>query len=74
MFLWQRSIVTETMAKYLRSHTAKMLKKLCYRLFVNVSLFVLQILQKAEAVCRIQHLYKCQQTSKDFVTFSAPIS
>ena len=34
----------------------KVLKKLCYRTFANVSLFVLQALQKTEGVCRIPHL------------------
>ena len=36
IFLWQRSIVTETITKYLRSHTAKetLSKKLCQCLFV----------------------------------------
>ena len=52
IFLWQRLIVTETMIKYLRSHTTK---KNCQRIFVNVS-FVLHALQKAEGVCHIQHL------------------
>ena len=54
LFLWQISIVTGTMAKYLRSQTAKKsVEELCYRIFVNVSLFVLQALQKAVGVCRI---------------------
>ena len=34
----------------------KVLKKLCYRIFVNVSLFVLHALQKAKDVSRIPHL------------------
>ena len=34
----------------------KLLKKVCQRIFVNVSSFVLQALQKAEGVCHIQHL------------------
>ena len=31
-------------------------KKNCYKIFVNVSVFVLQALQKAECVCRITNL------------------
>ena len=46
--LWQ-SICVHTQQR-------KVLKKLCYRIFVNVSLFVLQALQKTEGVCRIPHL------------------
>ena len=43
LFLWKISIVTETMAKNLRSQTAKKsVEEVCYRIFVNVSLFVLQ--------------------------------
>ena len=34
----------------------KVLKKLCYRIFVNVSLVVLQAMQKSEGVCRIPDL------------------
>ena len=34
----------------------KVLKKLYYRIFVNVSFFVLQVLQKAEGVCSFPHL------------------
>ena len=65
IFLWQRSIVTETMTKYLHSNTAKkkLLKKLCQRIFVNVSSFVLQAMQKAEGVVASNIFDKCQQTS-----------
>ena len=33
-----------------------LLKKLCQIIFVNVSSFVLQALQKAAGVCRVSHL------------------
>ena len=34
----------------------KVLKKLCYIIFANESLFILQALQKTDGVCRIPHL------------------
>ena len=46
--LWQSTCV--------HTQQRKMLKKLCYRIFVNVSLFVLQTLQRSESVYRILHL------------------
>ena len=46
--LWQ-SICVHTEPK-------KVLKKLCYRIFANVSLFILQALQKTEGVVRIPNL------------------
>ena len=46
--LWQNICV--------HTQQRKTSKKLCHRIFVNVSLFVLQALQKTEGVCRIQNL------------------
>ena len=63
IFLWQRSIVTETLAMYLRSHTStkslkeNLSKNLCLRILShNLCCSVHTNDKKAEGVCRIPHI------------------
>ena len=72
-FLWQRSIVTETMANYLRLHTAKkmvketLLQNLCYRIFVCFA-------GLAKGRGCLVHITSLINASKPVKAFSTPIS
>ena len=57
-FFFGKDQLTQKLWQSMCVHTQqrKVLKKLCYRIFVNVSFVVLQGLQKREGVCRIPHL------------------
>ena len=70
-FLWQRSIVIETMAKYLRSHTEEKTAKETVKESLLISLRLFCKPCKRQMVFIASHIFdKRLQTSKDFVTFS----
>ena len=67
IFLWQRSIVTETLAKYLRSHTAtkslkeNLSKNLCNRILShNLCCSVHTNDDKSAKITRAKHTCSCK--------------